>query len=141
MRTIEGAPAVQEAIRFLNNQKPIANLTWSNEIWKACRDHVEDQGPKGKTSHTGTDGSSFTDRISRYGTIINPSGENLAWGSTDPKDAIIQLIIDDGTSSRGHRQNIFSTKFFKYGGFFGNHSKMDTMICQDFVKDIQAFKK
>jgi hypothetical protein len=52
-------------------------------MWKACRDHGESQAPTGATGHTGPDGSSPFDRMERYGHVVAPAGENLAWGSFD----------------------------------------------------------
>lgn len=89
MMTNEGVPAVEEAIKFLKAVAPTYTLQWNNDMWNSCRDHVEDQGPTGATGHTGSDGSSPSDRMARYGNIISPSGENLAYGSIDAKDAIL----------------------------------------------------
>ncbi len=58
MVTTEGVPAVEEAINFLKTVTPTYTLSWNNDMWSACRDHVEDQGPKNTTGHTGGDGSS-----------------------------------------------------------------------------------
>ena len=68
-------------------------------------------------SHTGTDGSSPSDRVSRYGTWKS-TAENLAWGPTDATDAVMMLFIDDGIASRGHRNNIF-----------GNYSQASVATC------------
>ena len=68
MRTTdEGASAVRELIDFLNNQPPLKPLEWNTELARACKDHVEDVGPKGIAGHDGSDGSVLRDRTSRYG--------------------------------------------------------------------------
>ena len=42
--------------------------------------------------------------------------ENIAYG-TEGKAAIIALIIDDGTPSKGHRKNIYSTASTLMGAY------------------------
>ena len=69
--TIEGPIAVKKAIEFLKSVKPVQPLGWSDEMAKACRDHVNDTGPKGTVGHDGSDGSTFVQRLDRYG---NASG-------------------------------------------------------------------
>ena len=83
MMTNEGVPAVEEAIAFLKNVTPTYTLAWNGDVWKSCRDHVEDQGPASATGHTGSDGSSPSTRMARYANVITPSGENLAYGPID----------------------------------------------------------
>jgi len=73
----------------------------------ACKDHVLDTGPSGLTGHTGTDGSSPFDRMGKYVSLEGTSGENIAYGLSSPERVIMQLAIDDGVASRGHRANIF----------------------------------
>lgn len=55
-------------------------MTWSKGLECAARDHVKDTGPKGVTGHTGTDGSSMSDRIERYGEWDVTVGENISYG-------------------------------------------------------------
>lgn len=38
-------------------------------------------------------------------------GENIAYGKETGKEAIIDLIVDDGVSKRGHRKNVFKNNF------------------------------
>ena len=72
--------------------------------------------------------------MERYGHVVAPAGENLAWGSFDAKDAIIQLIIDDGVPSRGHRLNIFKDGFYEHGSYFmeSGHQVYGTSLCENF---------
>lgn len=133
MATTEGVTAVNEAINFLKNVKPTYALGWNLDLWKSCQDHVLDQGPKGTTGHTGSDGSTAFVRMARYGNLISPSGENLAYGAIDAKDSIIQLIIDDGVANRGHRTNIFASGYVEYGSYFGDHTTYRTELCQNFA--------
>jgi hypothetical protein len=134
IQTTEGRALIEETIAFLKVQKPLNTLEWNIDMWKACRDHGEDQAPSGSTGHSGSDGSSPQVRMQRYGNLMAPAGENLAWGSFDAKDAIIQLIIDDGVPSRGHRLNIFKEGYFEHGSYFmeSGHKVYGTSYCENF---------
>jgi uncharacterized protein YkwD len=63
LRTNEGVKAVKEAIDYLGKVDKVDPLKWSNELAKACKEHVDDTGPKGLLSHEGANGSTVKDRI------------------------------------------------------------------------------
>lgn len=100
---------------------------------RACRDHVLDTGPKDIIGHYGSDKSSPFDRMDRYGTWLVTAGENIAYGSSDAKAILTQLIIDDGVPGRGHRTNIFNPEFLALGSFTGFHKTYKIQTCIDFA--------
>jgi len=104
---------------------------------QAAKDHVADTGPKGITGHDGTDGSSLSSRISRYGTWNIGASENISYGYNTAREIVLQLLIDDGIESRGHRRNIMD-KNSKYVGIAaGTHARSGYryryMCVQDFA--------
>lgn len=60
------------------------------------------------TGHTGTNGSQPWDRMNRYGKWGGEVAENIAYGKSKGDEYMLQLYIDDGVSSRGHRKNILN---------------------------------
>jgi uncharacterized protein YkwD len=70
----------------LQNLAPLGKLFWEEGLENAARDHAEDIGPKGITGHTGSDGSSMTDRIERYGEWMGNIGENISFGQKSGKE-------------------------------------------------------
>jgi uncharacterized protein YkwD len=129
----EGTKAVDEAIAFLSKQKPIPALVLSKGLSQAARDHARDQGRTGQTGHNGSDRSTMGQRIERYGAWEKTAGENIAYGGETARDVVIQLIVDDGVASRGHRKNIFNPDFLVVGIAFGKHPGYRTVCVQDFA--------
>jgi len=129
----EGAAAVDEAIAFLERQAPLEPLAPSKGLSLAAQAHARDQGPRGATGHTGSDGSDPFRRMGRYGEWLSTAGENCAYGPGAARDIVIQLIVDDGVSSRGHRANIFNPKFRVVGIGVAPHSVYGFVCVQDFA--------
>jgi hypothetical protein len=129
MMTNEGPQGIYEAIESLLNATPVPALEWRSGMAKACQDHVEDTGPQGLTGHTGTDGSSPYDRMNRYGSWGLSAAENISYGSNTGIDIVMQLFIDDGVASRGHRTNLMAETSTVTGNASGPHSQYGDMTC------------
>lgn len=115
VRSREGLPAVDEAIAFLRRQSPLEPLAPSPGMSRAAQDHADEQSRTGGIGHEGSDGSLVSQRMSRYGRWLERAGENIAYGYGDAREIVMQLIIDDGFPSRGHRVNFFTPGFRRIG--------------------------
>ena len=109
--TNEGIPAVDEAITFLRNQKPLPSFTIARGLCLAAKDHANDLATKGMSGHLGSDGSLPNARVDRYGDWEGSIGETVFYEVSPARQIVISLIIDDGTPNRGHRRNIFDPNY------------------------------
>lgn len=95
--------------------------------------HNDDTGPLGLVGHSSSDGKSFSQRLADFGTV-RYAGENIAYGSRYPLQVLLNLLIDDGVTSRGHRKNLLSTNYLIGGLATGYHSRYTTMTTMDFAQ-------
>lgn len=58
--------------------------------------------------------------------------ENCSFGKSTAKDIVLQLLIDEGIASLGHRKNILNEKYTRLGVAFGTHKKYRNCCVMDF---------
>ena len=133
LRTKEGRPALEECIRVLRNTEAMGPLRPSRGLSNAATDHVKDTGPRGGIGHKGIDRSTTGTRVSRYGKWSGYIAENISYGPERALEIVIQLLVDDGVSSRGHRKNILENQFAYIGIAVGPHKTFTTMCVMDFA--------
>lgn len=63
------------------------------------------------------------------------AGENISYGVNTARGIVIQLLVDDGVSSLGHRKNMLSTTFDSAGVAYGEHKYYRCMCVIDFAKN------
>jgi len=131
--TTEGVSALDEAIRFLKKQKPLAPLTWSQGLAESAGELVRDEGGSGEIGHTGRQSGGVRQRIERQGTWLTRIAENIGYGPDTARLMTMQLIIDDGVPDRGHRKNIFTPDFRVAGAACGPHPSYQNMCVMDFA--------
>ncbi len=87
-----------------------APLTENAKLTKAAQDHSQDMADHENMSHTGSDGSSMSDRLARVGYKFRSAGENVAYGYNTPES-----VMDGWMNSSGHRANILNCGFKEIG--------------------------
>ena len=123
--------AVEEAIDFLQRQRPLPALTWDDRIAVAAREHTRAQGPRGDVGHGAAGG--LGRRLQGAGVWAGMSAENISYGYDDARDVVRQLIIDSGVPTRGHRHNIFGAGYQLAGVSCGSHRAYGAMCTIDFA--------
>jgi uncharacterized protein YkwD len=112
--TASGATAVTARIvELVNAERSKAGcspVTLDAALAKAAQAHSEDMAAHRNMSHTGSDGSSPGDRITRAGYVWSTYGENVAYGYATPERAMAGWM-----SSPGHKANILNCAFKEIG--------------------------
>jgi len=133
LRTDEGVAALDEAIAFLETQKPVGPLRFNEGLARAARLHARDIGPRGALEHVGADGSRLSDRLNRIGTWHGLIAENIGTLETEARQVVIQLLIDDGVPSRGHRRNLFNPDLHQAGAGTAPHRDYRVVTVIDYA--------
>lgn len=123
--TREGVAAVDEAIRDLRREKPLAELEWSDRLAQAAADHVAVQSRSGAVGHyTRGRGPGERMRARGGGPYVN---EVITYGHHSPAGVVDQLLIDDGVPGRGHRHSLLRPTHRYAGIACGRHPVHRTM--------------
>lgn len=85
-------------------------IAWDAQLAQAAAAHTLDMAQHQTMSHTGSDGSSPGDRITRTGYTWSTYGENVAYGY-----ATQSATIDGWRGSDGHCANMMNPQFTEIG--------------------------
>lgn len=125
--------ATREAVRFLEKARSLPPLRWSPAMSASASSHVFAQGRRGSMGHRGVDGSSPWQRLKRFGEWGGQVGENIHYGEKSARQIVIDLIVDAGVPTRGHRKNIFNGNFAVAGISHGGHARFGSVCVIDFA--------
>lgn len=106
-------PFEAEVIRLVNLEREAVGcqpLTSNIHLHEAAYLHSKDMGVNSYFSHTGLDGSSFSQRARRAGYSGSPRGENIAAGYGSPAS-----VMNGWMNSTGHRNNILNCNSTEIG--------------------------
>lgn len=118
-----------ELLDELKSTEPMSILKPMPCVYEAAKKHGIDCDTRGFLDHTGSDGSAPWDRILGKCKELSQGNENLqGGGSSNPRDAVISLLIDGGISNRGHRYNMLDRSWVYVGcyHFLKKNPKMFT---------------
>ena len=85
-------------------------MKWNDKLFKAAAGHSADMAAKNYFSHTGSDGSSFSQRITGAGYSWRAAGENIAAGQTS-----VAQVMNAWVNSPGHCANLMNKNFTEVG--------------------------
>lgn len=105
----EEQAAAKELKNLLKTMKPLEPLEFSSELYTTCKKHGQYIIKTEKFEH-----SNFN------------LAENIQYGNEDIRFAVLDLLIDGGVASRGHRKNILNPKF-KYFAVYEILPEVDNM--------------
>ena len=93
---------------------------------KAAKYHASDTKNPDK-GHFSSDGRSFGERIREFG-VKGKVGESISFSYTEADEIVINLLIDKGVESLGHRKSILERGFVTIGTSIHTHLKYE-WIC------------
>ena len=89
---------------------PVPALTAQAQLRCAARNHSKDMGVNNFFSHTGSNGSAFSARITAAGYVWKAAGENIAAGY-----ATAAAVVNGWMTSTGHCNNIMNGNYKHLG--------------------------
>jgi uncharacterized protein YkwD len=125
--------AYSEAVRFLRRQPALPPLSSDSALEHAALSHADFQGRQGGFGHVGRGGETLGERLHRHGAFAMLMAEDISYGYANPREVVLQLIVDSGVPGRGHRDNIFNPMFREAGVACAPHRVYGAMCVVDFT--------
>lgn len=115
-------------LQDLKSAKPTTPIKPHKTLYDEASEHAISMGKKGKTGHNSASGKSFNSRMKPLLDDFASVGENCQYGYNTAIAIVIDLLIDDGIPSLGHRKNIMNSNF-QYAGVRIAYHKNYTYNC------------
>lgn len=138
VKSKEGIAPLNECIQVLNKTEPVSILNPAEGLIKAAADLVADQQKHGGIGHISRNGSTPQKRIEKYGDWNICSSEDITYGSSEARQIVIALLIDDGVPDRAHRKNILNPCARFAGVCYGSHPDYQSMCVIDYAGQYQT---
>ncbi len=121
-------PYISSLIAELNRLPRLKPLWSSQLLTKMAKDYATSSGKAGIIGH-----ENFDQRFSSLYHSGKTVGENCAYSQQNALNAVIDLLIDDGIESLGHRHNILSQVFSRVGVGIASHKNYNNVWVMEFT--------
>ena len=128
---IHSAQNLLSLIKTLNNTKDLTPFKPAKGLSEAATHHAKDMGKTGGIGHQSSDGTKTFVRVRKYAKG-GAMSENCSYGPSDPLAIVLQLLVDDGVPSLGHRNTILSKRYTHVGVAIEPHKTYGHNCVQDF---------
>jgi len=119
---------------LLNKYKPMEALVVKEDLSTEATDHAKDLNETGKRTPFSKDGKSYEFRTAKFKGVYKGVVENCDYGNKNPLAIVISMLVDEGTATIEHRNNIMN-KMIKFVGVSVQPHKKDKWCCvQEFGK-------
>lgn len=132
MTTNEGVDAVKACVRYMKKARPIGKLKRNSRLSKAAQEFADDSNKNNIMGHVDSHGKTLRQRLSAHG-FGSYTGECCSYGNKEAVYIVIQLLVDDGVASRGHRELIMDPNFNEAGVGVAEHPSFDFCAVIDFA--------
>lgn len=127
--------ALNELLVRLKTMTPLTPIQASECIYKAAKKHGLDMKAHNFIAHEGSTDSEPSDRMKKECTSVGDTGENIGGGDEKLRDKMIDLLLDDGITGRGHRETLLDPSWTHVGvAYVPKVGIMEHVWVQDFVK-------
>lgn len=137
IQTLEGKPAYEDAILFLEQQEPVPPLINETRLSYAAEDLVKDIGQRGVVSHQDKEGLFVSERIEKYCEWNLCANELIEVSSKNAQDILVSLLVDDGIRDRLDRRALFHPDYKFVGIACGPHLEYEIITVIVFAGEIR----
>ena len=118
IKTEEGPDAYREAADFLSKQPRIEALEPSKGLCRIAEDFISAVQQSDPNDLGSID---MEEIINKYGSFGGSFSRAMDFGGETPEQALVNLIVSDGDTSRGQRESLLSTEIKRIGVANGDH--------------------
>ena len=112
---------IKDAIDELSNGIPVKKLLWNEGLFMVCNDHLKELSKIEEFSEMTVNEMDIYERFNKYGRYNRMCGENIQVGLENPREIILDLMIDDGLTDKVHRNTLINPSFNKGAVCMGEH--------------------
>jgi uncharacterized protein YkwD len=121
---------VSSLLSELRRQNRLVPLQQDIYLHNEAHAFAADMGKTGNVGHSSPKLGSFEKRLKKYSN--KAVGENCDYGSDDPLEILMNLLIDDGIPGVGHRKNLLSPRYRWIGIGIEPHKGYEWNCVMDF---------
>ena len=118
----------------LRKLEPLCLLQVDENLSRFSDEHARDLGRKGKTGHRSSRGKSYNTRVEALLNNYSAVGEVCFYGDLPGWAMIVELVIDQGVRSLGHRENILNPEFRLMGIATAEHKVYGNSCVVEFAQ-------